>query len=98
VADVRLVSDGPRHHEWPSKRNHVGPSLIIFSSTICARVGQRQKITLNIGIMPSGHHDCKKVARQIKTGYCLKKSGKNGERSYSYCIEVIHPPPSQLWR
>jgi hypothetical protein len=23
--------------------------------------------------MPSGHHDCKKVARQIKTGYCLKK-------------------------
>jgi hypothetical protein len=26
---------------------------------------------LNIGIMPSGHHDCKKVARQIKTGYCF---------------------------
>jgi hypothetical protein len=23
--------------------------------------------------MPSGHHDCKKVARQIKTGYCFKK-------------------------
>jgi hypothetical protein len=30
--------------------------------------------TLNIGIMPSGHHDCKKVARQIKTGYCFKKN------------------------
>jgi hypothetical protein len=29
--------------------------------------------TLNIGIMPSGHHGCKKVARQIKTGYCLEK-------------------------
>jgi hypothetical protein len=28
---------------------------------------------LNIGIMPSGHHNCKKVARQIKTGYCFKK-------------------------
>jgi hypothetical protein len=31
------------------------------------------KKNLNIGIMPSGHHDCKKVARQIKTGYCFKK-------------------------
>jgi hypothetical protein len=29
--------------------------------------------TLNIGIMPSGHHDCKKVARQINMGYCFKK-------------------------
>jgi hypothetical protein len=28
---------------------------------------------LNIGIMPSGHHDCKKDTRQIKTGYCFKK-------------------------
>jgi hypothetical protein len=23
--------------------------------------------------MPSGHHNCKKVARQIKTGHCFKK-------------------------
>jgi hypothetical protein len=30
--------------------------------------------TLNIGIMPSGHHNCKTFARQIKTGYCFKKS------------------------
>jgi hypothetical protein len=30
-----------------------------------------QKKHLNIGIMPSGHHDCKKVAQQIKTGHCL---------------------------
>jgi hypothetical protein len=25
---------------------------------------------LNIGIMPSGHHESKKVTRQIKTGKC----------------------------
>jgi hypothetical protein len=24
--------------------------------------------------MPSGHHDCKKAAQQIKTGYCFKKN------------------------
>jgi hypothetical protein len=36
-------------------------------------VQKKTKKNLNIGIMPSGHHDCKKVARQIKTGYCLKK-------------------------
>jgi hypothetical protein len=30
-------------------------------------------ISLNIGIMPSRSQRLKKVARQIKTGYCLKK-------------------------
>jgi hypothetical protein len=31
---------------------------------------------LNIGIMPSGHHDCKKVAQQIKTGIVKKNKKK----------------------
>jgi hypothetical protein len=43
--------------------------------------------TLNIGIMPSGHHDCKKVARQIKMGYCLKKSTKKTTSGKDSVIE-----------
>jgi hypothetical protein len=31
------------------------------------------KKTLNIGIMPSGHHDCKKVALTNKDGVLFKK-------------------------
>jgi hypothetical protein len=52
----------------------VGQKVLSKPSADSFAVGRRQKPTsILISCLP-GHHDCKKVARQIKTGYCFKKS------------------------
>jgi hypothetical protein len=53
--------------------------------------------------MPSGHHDCKKVARQIKTGYCKKQKTKKGTKTNIVATGAVknpedHPPFRRKYR